>query len=220
MMRMRRFFPRLFSAVTVMLLVMVPASRASPTQQKSKNKERPIKKQVWNFDGGILFQTEGGLSELTCFQLTGRATAPAFFDDFKRIDDENGMEYRSGQKVVTEFPEELQVSFIMFDIPCKSQTLEPGPRKYLTQEMMKTLRFSFYWKRGIELRHIDNLKRAAATAEPVEPYNTESTEELPKRFRWILDFTVPSTSVPLTDRLVLIIRTPDGRKAARVAARL
>jgi len=68
------------------------------------------------------------------------------------------MEYRSGQKVVTEFPEELQVSFIMFDIPCKSQTLEPGPRKYLTQEMMKTLRFSFYWKRGIELRHIENLK--------------------------------------------------------------
>src|SRR2546425_12601423 len=55
---------------------------------------------------------------------------------FKRIDDENGMEYRSGQKVVTEFPEELQVSFIMFDIPCKSQTLEPGPRKYLTQEMI------------------------------------------------------------------------------------
>jgi hypothetical protein len=217
---MSRFFPRLFSAVTVMLLVMVPASRTSPAQQKPKNKEKPIKKQVLNFDGGILFQTEGGLSELTCFQLTGRATAPSFFDDFKRIDDENGMEYRSGQKVVIEFPEELQVSFIMFDIPCKSQTLEPGPRKYLTQEMMKTLRFSFYWKRGIELRHIDNLKRAAATAEPVEPYNTESKEELPKRFRWFLDFTVPSTGVPLSDRLVLIIRTPDGRKAARVAARL
>ncbi len=217
---MSRFFPRFFSAVAVVLLVLVPASRASQAQQKPKNKEKPIKKQVLNFDGGILFQTDGGLSELTCFQLTGRATAARFFDDFKRIDDENGMEYRSGQKVVTEFPEELQVSFIMFDIPCKSQALEPGPRKYLTQEMMKTLRFSFYWKRGIELRHIDNLKRAAATAEPVEPYNTESKEELSKRFRWFLDFTISSTGVPLTDRLVLIIRTPDGRKAARVAARL
>ncbi len=217
---MRRFFPIFFSGVAVVSLLIAAAWPASQAQQKSKNKEKPIKKQVLNFDGGILFQTDGGLSELTCFQLTGRATAVGFFDDFKRMDDENGMEYRSGQKVVTEFPEELQVSFIMFDIPCKSQTLEPGPRKYLTQEMLKTLRFSFYWKRGIELRHIDNLKRAAATAEPVEPYNTESKEELPKRFRWFLDFTIPSGGVPLTDRLVLIIRTPDGRKAARVAARL
>src|SRR5258707_9059690 len=168
-MRMSYFFPRFFSAVTVMLVVLVPASRASPAQQKPKNKEKPIKKQVLNFDGGILFQTDGGLSELTCFQLTGRATAPRFFDDFKRIDDENGMEYRSRQKVVTDFPGELQVSFIMFDIPCKSQTLEPGPRKYLTQEMMKALRFSFYWKRGIELRHIENLKWGPATSEPVDP---------------------------------------------------
>jgi len=95
---MSHFFPRFFSAVTVVLLVLVPASRASPAQQKPKNKEKPIKKQVLNFDGGILFQTDGGLSELTCFQLTGRATAPSFFDDFKRIDDESGMEYRSGQK--------------------------------------------------------------------------------------------------------------------------
>ena len=219
-MRISRFFLRFVSAVVAALLLVAPAWPASQAQQGLKKKEKPLKKQVLNFDGGILFQTDGSLSELTCFQLTGRATAPGFFDDFKRIDDESGTEYRSGQERVTEFPEELQVSFIMFDIPCKNQTLEPGPRKYLTQEMMKTLRFSFYWKRGIELRHIDNLKRAAATAEPVEPYNTESKEELPKRFRWFLDFTIPSASVPLTDRLVLIIRTPDGRKAARVAARL
>jgi len=219
-MTISRFFPRFFRAAAVVPLLLVPAPRASQAQQKSKNKEKPVKKQVLNFGGGILFATEGGLSELTCFQLTGRATAPGFFDDFKRIDDENGMEYRSGQKVVTEFPEQLHVSFIMFDIPCRSQALEPGPRKYLTQEMMKALRFSFYWKRGIELRHIDNLKWGPATAEPVVPYNTDSKEELPKRFRWFLDFTIPSASVPLTDRLVLIIRTPDGLKVARVTARL
>ena len=217
---MSRSFLRFFSAVVAALLLLVPASRASQAQQKPKKKEKPVKKQVLNFDGGIVFATEGGLSELTCFQLTGRATASGFFDDFKRIDDESGTEYRSGQEKVTQFPEELHVSFIVFDIPCKSQTLQPGPRKYLTQEMMKSLRFSFYWKRGIELRHIENLKWEAATAEPVKPYNTESKEELPKRFRWFLNFTIPSAGVPLTDRLVLIIRTPDGRTAARVAARL
>lgn len=173
-----------------------------------------------SFDGGIMFATEGSLSELTCFRLDGRVAAPGFFDNFKRIDDEHGTEYRSGKEQVTEFPEQLHASFVMFDIPCKSRELQPGPRRYLTQEMMKSLRFSFYWKRGIELRHIDNLKPPGATAEPIEPFNTESKEELPKRYRWILQFNIPSAGVPLTDRLVLIIRTPDGHRAARVAARL
>jgi hypothetical protein len=85
---------------------------------------------------------------------------------------------------------------------------------------MRTLRFSFYWKRGLELRRIDNFRQEAATAEPVEPYNTEIKEELAKRYRWFLEFTIPSAGVPLMDRLVLIIRAPDGRTAARVAARL
>ncbi len=217
---MSRFFLRFFLTVVSALLLFVPASRVSQAQQKPKTKEKRIKKQALNFDGGIFFATEGGLSEQTCFRLDGHVSAPGFFDDFKRIDDESGTEYRSAQKVVTEFPEELHVSFVMFDIPCKKQALEPTPRMYLTQEMMKSLRFSFYWKRGIELRHIDNLKQEAAAAEPVEPYNTERKEKLPKRYRWFVDLAIPSAGVPLADRLVLIIRTPDGHKAARVAARL
>ena len=217
---MSRFFLRFCTAVVGVPLLFVPASLAAQQRQKSKKNEKPVHKEILNFDGGILFATEGSLSELTCFQLTGRATASPFFDDFKRTDDENGTEYWSGQKLVTEFPEELHVSFVMFDIPCKRQTLQPGPRKYLTEEMMKSLLFSFYWKRGIELRHVENFKLDAASAEPVEPYNTESKEELPKRYRWLLDYTIPSAGVPLTDRLVLIIRAPDGRRAARVAVRL
>ncbi len=217
---MSPFFPRFFSAVVTAALLFVPVSRASQAHQKPKKKEKPARKEVLNFNGGIVFATEGELSQVTCFRLQGIATAPGFFDDFKRIDDENGIEYRSSQKVVTEFPEELHVSFVMIDIPCKRQALELAPRKYLTADMMKSLRFSFYWKRGIELRHIDNLKQETAIAEPVEPYNTESKEELPKRYRWLLGFTIPSAGVPLMDRLVLIIHTPDGRRAARVAARL
>ena len=218
-MEMGRFLTGFCSAAVGMLLLLAPL-RAAQQQQKPKKKEKSARKDVLNFDDGILFATEGGLSELTCFQLTGHTTAPSFFDDFKRIDDETGTEYRSGQKMVTEFPEELHVSLIMFDIPCKSQTLQPVPRRYLTQDMMKSLRFSFYWKRGIELRHIENFKRETAAAEPIEPFNKENKEELPKRYRWFLEYTIPSAGVPLTDRLVLIIRTPDGRRAARVAARL
>ncbi len=217
---MGRFFPRHLTATFASLLLLIPSLRESQTQQKPGKREKAVKKVVLNFDGGIVFATEGGLSEQTCFRLDGHVTAPGFFDDFKRIDDGNGTEYRSAKEIVTEFPESLHVSFVMFDIPCKSQTLELGPRKYLTKEMMKSLRFSFYWKRGIELRHIENLKPEAATAELIEPFNAASKEELPKRYRWILEFKIPSAGVPLTDRLVLIIHAPDGRKVARVAARL
>lgn len=200
--------------------MLVSVSSARPSQQKQKKKEKPVRQDVLNFDGGILFETDGNLSELTCFRVTGRVSAGDFFANFKRIDDAHGTEYRRGEEVLTEFPEELHVSFIIFDIPCASQMQQPGPRRYLTLEMMKSLRFHFYWKRGIELRGIEDFKQEGATAEPVEPYDTENKEELPKRFRWFLNFGVPATGVPLTDRLVLIIRAPDGRTVARVAARL
>jgi hypothetical protein len=218
-MGMSRFLLRICSASVIVLLVLGAAPRASE-QQKPKKKEKPVPREVQSFDGGILFETDGGVTELTCFKLRGRASAPAFFDDFKRIDDEHGTEYQSAQKTVTEFPEELHVSFEMIDVPCANRMVQPGPRIYLTQEMMKSLRFVFYWKRGVELRRVEKYKLDAATAELVEPYNTESKEELPKHYRWILEYKIPSAGVPLTDRLVLIIRTPDGHRAARVAARL
>jgi hypothetical protein len=215
---MGRFLKRTIPAVLAVLLL--PVFTAAQKPQESKKKKKPVVQDVLNFDGGILFETDGSLSDRTCFRVKGNVTAPQFFDNFKRIDDAHGTEYRRGQEVLTEFPEELHVSFVIFDIPCANQLQQPGPRRYLTLEMMRSLRFLFYWKRGIELRRIENLKQEGATAEPVEPYNTESKEELPKRFRWFLDFTIPSAGVPLTDRLVLVIRTSDARTAARVAARL
>src|SRR3989475_13148848 len=109
-MRMSRSFLRFFSAVVAALLLLVPASRASQAQQKPKNKEKPVKKQVLNFDGGVVFATEGGVSELTCFQRTGRATGPSFFDDFKRIDDESGTDDRSAHEKGTECPVDLHVT--------------------------------------------------------------------------------------------------------------
>src|SRR5271169_709064 len=116
---MGRSFSRFLSATFASVLLLIPASRGSQQHQKPDKKEKPLKKVVLNFDGGILFATEGGLSEQTCFRLDGRVTAPVFFDDFKRMDDENGTEYRSAQEIVTEFPESLHVGFEMFDIPCK-----------------------------------------------------------------------------------------------------
>src|SRR5262249_46759248 len=174
-------------AALALSLLLIPSSNAIQ-DQKTKKKGKSTSPEVTNFSGGILFETEGSLSETTCFRIAGRVTSEHFFDDFKRIDDEEGTHYRRGQDVLREFPEELHFSFMIFDFACPSQMGQPGPRRYLTKEMMRTLRFSFYWKNGLELRHIDNIRQESALAEPVEPYNRASKEELPKRYRWYLDF--------------------------------
>src|SRR6266478_10172264 len=166
-MRMGRFLQIAVSAVLFALLMLVPAATANQEWQKPRKKEKSIRKDVLNFDGGIFFETDGSLSEITCFRVSGRAGAPHFFENFKRIDDEHGTQYRRGQEVVKEFPEELHVPLVIFDFPCASQLEHLGPRRYLTQDMMRTLRFSFYWKRGLELRRIENFRQEAATAEPV-----------------------------------------------------
>ena len=43
---------------------------------------------------------------------------------------------------------------------------------------------------------------------------------MPERFEWEFEFDVPSTGVPVTDSLVMVVRTPDGHIAARAAARM
>src|SRR5256885_16287415 len=86
MMRMYRFFQRLFFAAVTAAVLFIPAPRAGQEQQKPKKKEKSVRKDILNFDGGIFFQTEGSLSDLTCFRLAGRVPAPAFFDNFKSID--------------------------------------------------------------------------------------------------------------------------------------
>ena len=217
---MGRFLLTAASTVLFALLMLAPAATANHEQQKPRKKEKSVRKDVMNFDGGIFFETDGSLSDITCFRVSGRATAPQFFDGLKRIDDAHGTHYQRKQEAVTEFPEELTISVVMFDFPCPGQLEKPGPRRYLTKDMMLSLRFSFYWKRNLELRHIENLKQITARAEPIEPYNTEIKEDLAKRYRWFLDFTISSAGVPLSDRVVLMIRTADGRTAARVAARL
>src|SRR6266852_5934007 len=89
-MGMGRFLQTAVSAVLFALLMLVPAATVNQAQQKSKKKEKPVRKDVLNFDGGILFETDGSLSDITCFRVSGRAGAPHFFENFKRIDDEHG----------------------------------------------------------------------------------------------------------------------------------
>ena len=207
------FFPSAKSALCACLLLASVTPSASTNQFKRE-------KSVWNYDAGIVFATDGSLPGGACFRVSGVADAPEFFVNLKRINDETGTVFRRGTETITHFPEELLLSFEIHDEPCTPGLREVEARTYLTREMMSTLRLSFYWKRGVELRPVKNITEVRSSVEPIVPYAASLASELPKRFEWSYQMTVPSKGVPLTDSLVLVFRAPGGRIAARVAARL
>jgi len=152
-----------------------------------------------NFDDGIFLRQTAACPKSRAFAFPGAPPRRIFSTDSSVS--MTGMERipaRTGG--CDRVSEELTISLVIFDFPCPA-SWKAGPRRYVTKEMMRTLRFSFYWKRNLELRHIDNLKQGIARAEPIEPYNMEIKEDLIKRYRWFLEFTIPSAGVPLTDAL-------------------
>jgi hypothetical protein len=214
---MRCVFPRMLEAALAALLLLTPEIGSA---QQAKKEKTPAPKGIWNYDGGVFFETDGHIPDGACFRLAGRMTAPGFFDNFKRLDGKNGAEFYRGPESVTHFPDQLALSFRISDFSCSTQLHNAGLQVYLTREQMNSLRLAFYWKRGVALRPVENFKRTNASVERVAPYAQALAAQLPQRFRWSYEFCISSAGVPLTDSLVLVVRTQDGRIAARVAARL
>jgi hypothetical protein len=177
-------------------------------------------KNIWNYDGGLIFATDGALPNGVCFRVSGDANGGDFFNNLKRVDDERGTVFRRGTELVSEFPETLDVSFSIRDEPCSPGLREIAPRTYLTREMMSQLQLLIYWKRGVDLRPVKDVKEVEARVERIVPYARGLAAELPVRFEWSYQLLVPSAGVPLTDSLVFIFRTSEEHIAARVAARL
>jgi hypothetical protein len=199
-------------ALTLSLLFLTSA----PLSPRARDKN------VWNYEGGVPLITNGSIPDGPCFRIAGRVTAPGFFDNLKRVDTEQGAVFRRGTETVTSFPDEVFLTFVVNDH--YDQTCPPRPEnaaaKYLTREMMSKLQLYFYWKHGVELRPIGNAESKYFSVDPVIPYAAARAHDLPERFQWSYEYEIPSAGVPLTDSLVLVLRTPEGHMVARVAARL
>jgi len=202
--------------IAALLAVIFVATALAQTPQPNKKKE----KYITNYDGGMTILTDGSFANGPCFRLNGLVTAPGFFEELKRTDTVSGTFFRNNHDIVTQFPEKLQMTLKIRDVPCNNALQPEGDHSYLTQDMIGSLRLVVLWKHGIALRPANGVKQLDSETRLVVPYAKELAEELPQRFEWILNFEVPSEGVPLTDSLVIILRTPDKHMAARAAARL
>ena len=182
----------------------------------------PNEKSVWNYDGGVDLETNGSIPDGPCFRLKGHVSAPDFFDHLKRIDTETGAIFRRGSESVTQFPDYVVLTFVVrdhYDNTCPPRVENAASSPYLTRALMSTLNLYLYWKHGVELRPIRGVESKYFSVDPIIPYAAEA-RDLPEKFQWSYQYVVPSKDVPLTDSLVLVLRTPEGHIAARVAARL
>ena len=205
-------FRVLGSVLLVFALVFSPTDSFAATNHDKKKAE--------SYDGAFYLMTDGGIPEGPCFRVSGRVTATDFFDNLIRIDSDNAVPvFRRGNDVVTKFPDELQLLFVLRDYPCPLELQQTAAPTHLTREIVGALHLSLYWKHGVKLRPIPKVVSARSVIQPVAPYASD-IPNLPERFEWAYEIVVPSADVPLTDSLVLIFRTADGHIAARVAARL
>lgn len=204
----------------ISFLCFAPAAWANQHKQSQHQEKKSQKeKTVWNYNGGVFFQTDGSLPNGVCFRVSGQMTSQGFFDDLKRIDTEQGTMFRRGTETVTTFPNTVTVVFSIRDF-CPAEVQEMGTRPYLTQNMVDDLRLSIYWKHGVDMRPIKNIKKLDARVDRIQPYATSLAAELPRRYEWSYELAIPSAGVSLSDSLAFVFRTPDDRIAARVAARL
>jgi len=203
--------------VPLLFLFLVPGVCA---QAARHGKHDGHDKTVWNYDGGVLFETDGSLPNGVCFRVYGIMNSGEFFDGLKRIDTELGTQFRRGTEIVTKFPDSVTVTFSIRDQLCPAGMQQVGTRKYMTQKMIDDLRLSLYWKHGVDLRSAKDAKEIASHVDRIQPYATSLTAELPARYEWSFEFAVSGAGVPLTDGLAFVFKTQDGHIAARVAARL
>ena len=203
--------------VSLLFLFLVPGVSA---QAARHGKHDGHDKTVWNYEGGVLFETDGSLPNGVCFRIYGIMNADDFFGSLKRIDTDKGTVFQRGTETVTKFPNSVTATFAIRDQLCPAGMQQIGTRKYMTQKMIDELRLSLYWKHGVELQSVKGAKEITSRVDRIQPYATSLTAELPARYEWTFEFTVPSEDISLMDSLAFVFRTPDGHIAARVAARL
>ena len=210
------------ASALALFLAALPCASFSQASRDNKKHDKPSReKNISNFDGGIFFLSDGDLPNGPCFRINGRVSASDFFEDLKRFDYEDAdTVYRRGKDTVTQFPDKLRLEFTIHDFPCSLKIDQPPTRGYLTRPEIETLRVSLYWKRGIDLRPVEFIARPQLFVHPRQAPAPVGTEELPERFEWFYVYDIASVEVPVTDSLVVILRTLSGSIVARVAARM
>jgi hypothetical protein len=165
------------------------------------------------YDGRVEFAPQLLHLDDGCVSLNGSVQSGSFFNDLQRINVGDGLQYRKGGKVVTEYPESLTTSIHIAGDRC-APALSNLPSS-IFRGGSYSLRFQVEWKDGMQLR--------PAALSPVEAHcmgyssiALPSGERIPSIS---CQLTVRSQGVALNDHLIVSIYSADGRRLTRLSAR-
>src|SRR5216110_1507251 len=134
--------------LAVMFLLFMAAGASAQQAKHGKPEKQGKEKSVWNYDGGD------------------------FLDGLKRIDTDKDTIFLRGAETVTKFPDSVTVAFAIRDLLCPPEVQQAGARPYLTQKMIDDLRLSIYWKHGVELQPVKDVKEIGSRVDRIPPYAT------------------------------------------------
>jgi hypothetical protein len=150
-----------------------------------------------------------------CLMLGARAVAGDFFKDLRARDTQGKRTFQKHAKAVQSFPERLTVKIDAAFDSCAGKTVLEGDRCHLrlSDEFMSSLQFEAYWKHGFEMQKAE-----------VEVLSAEQSSDLasiaPGAKLWKYELSVKSGNIPLTESLIVVILTPNGRIVSRLSGEL
>lgn len=153
-----------------------------------------------------------------CLLLEGDVGSDDFFNDLRVRKTANGTEFFKGTQVVRTFPDTLTVRVFAEVGTCtlRESTPEGGNTPIivnLDENFMSSVTFEGAWKHGFDEK--------VADLGPLAEGRIPNPTPLPSyRDWWEYEFEVHSKGVSLSDALVIIVQSPDGRMVARFSARL
>ena len=150
-----------------------------------------------------------------CLMIGARAVAGDFFKDLRSRNSNNGVTFSKHRQKVRVFPERLTVKVDAGFDRCVGRGPVDCDRCdfQLSSEFMNSLQFEAYWKNGFAMQKAD-----------IEVLNVEQSNDLariaPFAKLWKYELSVRSENIPLSDTLVVILLSSDGRVLSRLSGKL
>jgi hypothetical protein len=150
-----------------------------------------------------------------CLMLGAKAVARDFFKGLRARDTPEGRAFQKHGKAVKSFPERLTVKIDAGFDSCVGKTVLDCDRcdLRLNDVFMNSLQFAAYWKHGFDMQKAE-----------MEVLSAEQSNDLarvePSAKLWKYELSVKSENIPLSDSLIIVILTPNGRIVSRLSGKL
>jgi len=160
----------------------------------------------------------------TCLVLHSSLSGSDFFAGLKVRHASNSVEFRKGNVLVNEFPPILTVEMLSFALECSTPNLEKEEK---ARAALDRLLFKVEWKRGLVVRPAQDVILTIRKPSPEEWAERDEVKRLSAIGMetsldgfLVVELTIKTNHVPLTDSLVVTVSTTDSNQIARFSARL